>query len=112
MTNLILTSVIFVVLLLCSVKISDSSDGWEANIIVSLGGAENRLTLGQRPDATDGKDDKYDVTAMPGGDMKASFSGTLWRDINEKGSLIRSTPVSVFCWNIPSAPSQSNDFKI
>ncbi len=65
----------------CLPRPSVASDGWETNIVISAGVAENRLSLGQRPDATDGKDGRYDVAAMLGGDIKASFEGSLWRDI-------------------------------
>ena len=72
------------ILVLCGVRPVYASNGWETNVIVSSGVAENRLSLGQKSDATDGVDGRYDVTAMFGGDVKAYFDssiGALWRDI-------------------------------
>lgn len=60
------------------------ADGWEATLKVSVPRAYNRLSLGQKADATDGIDGVYDVPAMLNGDIKAPFKrdeGSYWRDI-------------------------------
>lgn len=60
------------------------ADGWEATLKVSVPRAYNRLSFGQKADATDGIDGAYDVPAMLNGDIKASFKrdeGSYWRDI-------------------------------
>ena len=65
-------------------SVAQALDGWEANIRVGIATAENRLSFGQRPDATDGVDGRYDVPAMLNGDIKAYFqngNGSYWRDI-------------------------------
>lgn len=70
-----------------------STDGWEANLNVKARTAENRLSFGQKADATDGDDGFYDVTAMLNGDIKAYFKSadkTYWRDIKaEEGGIKR-----------------------
>jgi hypothetical protein len=61
-----------------------ADDGWEANLTVTISTADNKLSFGQRADATDGIDGKYDVPAMLSGDIKAYFlaeKGGYWRDI-------------------------------
>lgn len=62
-----------------------AADGWEANITVGAATAENKLSFGQKTDATDGPDGAYDVPAMLNGDIKASFKTSdgkpYWRDI-------------------------------
>lgn len=68
----------------CGLRPAYAAEGWETNITVSSGVAENRLSIGQRADATDDYDGKYEAMAMLGGDIRASFdssSGALWRDI-------------------------------
>lgn len=57
---------------------------WETRLTVRAGSGENRLSFGQRADATDGFDGQYDVPAMLGGTLNAHFdleAGTYWRDI-------------------------------
>jgi hypothetical protein len=57
---------------------------WETRLSVRAGSGENRLSFGQRANATDGFDGQYDVPAMPGGTLNAHFdleAGTYWRDI-------------------------------
>ena len=59
-------------------------EGWERAITVTVAGAENRLSFGQKTDATDGCDGGYDVPPMLGGNITAYFSdegGNYWRDI-------------------------------
>lgn len=61
-----------------------AAEDWETNLTVNISAADNRLSFGQRHDATDGIDGKYDVPAMLGGDIKAYFrynEGNYWRDI-------------------------------
>ena len=81
---LIIYSMMVFMLLVSSIAVSTAAEGWEAGISVSVLNAENRLSLGLRPDATDGRDGKYDVPPMLAGNIKAYFlgqSGKLWRDI-------------------------------
>lgn len=63
---------------------SFAGTGWEADILVDVSGATNRLSFGQQADATDGRDALYDVPPMLGGSVSAYFSesdGPYWRDI-------------------------------
>lgn len=65
-----------------------AADGWEANITVTSGSAKSRLSFGQQPDATDQKDNRYDVRAMLSGTLHAWFDNDeadLWRDIRATG---------------------------
>jgi hypothetical protein len=91
-----------ILLLIMAVTFNFSSvygvDGWEANLAVTILNAENRLSFGQRGDATDGIDGKYDVPAMLSGDIRAYFlidEGSYWRDIR---SLTTNNETKV--WNI------------
>jgi len=63
--------------------LASGGEGWQADIKVSLMDAENRLSIGQRPDATDGWDARYDVPALLSGDIMASIEepegGKYWR---------------------------------
>lgn len=66
-----------------------AGEGWEASFKVSVQNAENKLFFGQKSDATDGIDGKYDVPALLGGDIKAYFlleDNKYWRDIKAKGA--------------------------
>ncbi|MDH4226461.1 MAG: hypothetical protein OEV59_01720 [Deltaproteobacteria bacterium] len=66
-----------------------SGDSWEARITVAAGDAENKLSFGQRADATSGVDGQYDVPALLAGGVKAWFGnveGPLWRDIQAGGA--------------------------
>ncbi|MEW6214946.1 MAG: hypothetical protein AB1478_07075 [Nitrospirota bacterium] len=61
-----------------------AGDDWQVGIKVSVLNAENRLSIGQRPDATDGIDGRYDVPALLSGDIMAYIElegGKYWRDI-------------------------------
>ncbi len=65
-------------------NVTFAEDGWEASFTVKVLNAENKLSFGQRPDATDGYDGQYDVPAMLRGDIKAYFQDSktkYWRDI-------------------------------
>jgi hypothetical protein len=63
--------------------LASAEDVWQANIKVSLKDAENSLSIGQRPDATDGWDARYDVPAILSGDIMAYIEepdgGKYWR---------------------------------
>jgi hypothetical protein len=63
--------------------LASGGEGWQADIKVSLMDAENRLSIGQRPDATDGWDARYDVPAILSGDILAYIEeaegGKYWR---------------------------------
>lgn len=48
-----------------------AQESWQIDIKVSLLDAQNRLSLGQKPDATDGWNAKYDVPAILFGDIMA-----------------------------------------
>jgi len=63
--------------------------GWEIPLTVRAGNAVQHLALGERVDATDGIDGLYDVPALPGGSLRASFDlagGHFWRDIRPLSS--------------------------
>jgi hypothetical protein len=67
------------VLLAWSTSIPASAEEWEVQIVASTpDGAENRLYFGQKPDATDGYDSRYEVRAMLDGDIEAYFPHTEW----------------------------------
>lgn len=84
-------SVMIVLMLLFVIALPlNASDGWEANIVVTVQNAENKLSFGQKADATDGIDGRYDVPAMLSGDIEAYFlceGESLWRDI--RGNSMR-----------------------
>lgn len=76
-----------------------AADGWEANITVGAATAENKLSFGQKNDATDGPDGAYDVPAMLNGDIKASFKASdgksYWRDIKAANGGIKTWKLAV-----------------
>lgn len=65
-----------------------AAEGWQADIKVNLKDAQNRLFIGQRSDATDGWNARYDVPAILSGDIMAYIEepegGKYWRKF--KGS--------------------------
>lgn len=66
-----------------------AGEGWEASLKIGVGTAENKLSFGQKPDATDGIDGLYDVPALLSGDIEAYFllgEGKYWRDIMADGT--------------------------
>ncbi len=72
------------IVLFIGMPVAQASDGWEANIVVGVSTAENKLSFGQMADATDGIDGKYDVPAMLSGNVKAYFADagkSYWRSI-------------------------------
>jgi hypothetical protein len=71
-------------LLLLATVPSLAEETWEMNIAVGVHKAGNRLAIGQRPDATDGKDGLYDVRAFLSGYIQSylNLNGEpYWRDI-------------------------------
>ena len=68
--------------------LTSAGESWQADIKVNLKDAENRLSIGQRSDATDGRNARYDVPAILSGDIMAYIEepegGKYWRKI--KGS--------------------------
>jgi len=60
-----------------------AEEGWQTDIRVSLLDAENRLFIGQRPDATDEWNARYDIPAILAGDIMAYIEepggGKFWR---------------------------------
>jgi hypothetical protein len=73
-----------------------AADGWETNLTITVAGAENNLSFGQRDDATDALDGQYDVPPMIGGTITSYFSdggGLLWRDLRAFSQEIKS-------WNL------------
>ncbi|RJQ18919.1 MAG: hypothetical protein C4560_06810 [Nitrospiraceae bacterium] len=74
-------------LLIMNVNISEAEDKWEIDIKANLNNAENILTIGTSPDASDGPDGGYDVPALLSGDIRAYLKiedKQYWKDI--KGS--------------------------
>jgi len=80
---------IVVIALIIQITLLDrlnAQDGWEINIKAKILNAENKLTIGQRPDATDGIDGKYDIPGLLAGDIKAYIElegDKYWRDIRQ-----------------------------
>lgn len=74
-----------------------AAEEWEASITVQASTAENRLSFGQKANATDGPDGAHDVPAMLNGDIKASFKSSngipYWRDIKAAAGTVKS-------WNL------------
>jgi hypothetical protein len=57
--------------LLFSYSLALAQEGWQTDIKASVLDAQNRLSIGQKPDAADGPDAKYDVPAFLSGDIMA-----------------------------------------
>lgn len=71
--------ILLAMLLAWSISIPASAEEWEVQIVASTpAGAENSLYFGQKPDATDGYDSRYEVRAMLGGDIEAYFPHAEW----------------------------------
>jgi hypothetical protein len=64
-----------------------SANEWEMTIKAKAGDAENKLVIGQRSDATDGIDGRFDVSAFLAGDIEAYIADVngeaLWKDIKK-----------------------------
>ena len=77
--------VFLAVLLAWSTSIPASAEEWEAQIVASTpDGAENSIYFGQKPDASDGYDSRYEVRAMLGGDIEAYFPHAEWDVLAER----------------------------
>lgn len=85
-----LNLIILFLLPVMSASYAWSFQGWEARITVQSGVAEAGLSFGQRDDATDNADGKYDVPPYTGGTLEAVFvssdSKKLWRDVKSAGT--------------------------
>lgn len=81
-----LISVNLVVLL--ALPLLAAASDWECRLAVQAGTATNVLSFGQRSDAHDGNDGRYDVPAMLQGAVQARFFAGgqgYWRDIKGPG---------------------------
>jgi hypothetical protein len=59
------------------------ADGWEVNIAATTStGAENRISFGQKDDATDGFDGQYEVPAYVEGSISAYFPHPEWAEVS------------------------------
>ena len=63
-----------------------AADGWETTLKVKVGVAEGKIRIGQRADATDGVDGRYDVPAYVAGNETLLAYTVLgnakyWRDV-------------------------------
>ena len=101
--------------------LASAADGWEANITVLSGKAKSRLSFGQRLDATNRKDGRYDVPSLLSGRLQVYFTGgggNFWRDIRAQDQeaikewrlIIKSQtgkPVTVR-WNQDDLPPDSS----
>jgi hypothetical protein len=93
----IIGAAIIIQIILAGVLIAQ--DEWEMNIKAKCLNAENRLVIGQRPDASDVIDGRYDVPALlSDGLIKAYMElegGQYWKDIKKTCS-----PPCSKTWNI------------
>ncbi|GBD95758.1 MAG TPA: hypothetical protein ENG83_04550 [Nitrospirae bacterium] len=81
-----------------SANVSACEDGWNLSIKAHVLNAENRLVVGQAPDAADDIDGRYDVPALLAGDIKAYMElegKKYWKNIKESCN----TPCKK-AWNI------------
>ncbi len=81
-----ITTVVAITIMLINASILSAGDGWEMSIKAELLNAGNKLTIGQKPDASDGIDGRYDVPALLAGDIKAYIDlggDKYWKDIKE-----------------------------
>ncbi len=86
MIKKIIITISVVTVMFINANISTAGSDWEMNLKVKSGNAANRLIIGQRPDATDGIDGRYDVPALLAGDIKAYMSiesDEYWKNIKE-----------------------------
>jgi hypothetical protein len=75
-----------------------ASEGWESNLNIKIANAENRLSFGQKADATNGIDGRYDVPSMSGEKLEAVFilnGKDLWRDIRSVRKEIKQWDIKV-----------------
>ncbi len=95
---IIIVSIVTIILIMQLTGFLYAQNGWEMNITMKLLNAKNRLTIGQRPDASDAVDGKYDVPALLSGDIKAYMeleSNKYWKNIKESCN-----PPCKKAWNI------------
>lgn len=84
MIKIILMTITAVTIMFMNVNMSTAGNSWEMSIKVKSGNAANRLIIGQKPDATDGIDGRYDIPALLAGDIKAYMSiesDEYWKNI-------------------------------
>lgn len=101
----------FVLICFLSAAPAYSGDEWTMKIGVKASDVRSKLVIGQKPDAIDGIDGRYDVPAMPGGDIEAYIElqgHKYWKDVKHTCSTnCRKT------WNIVIAsPLQGEDIRI
>ncbi|RJQ49686.1 MAG: hypothetical protein C4538_01710 [Nitrospiraceae bacterium] len=80
-----ITSVAVIMMLVCA-STSLAGDAWEMIITAYVNDAENRLIIGQRPDAREGIDGEHDVPALLAGDIMAYLElegQEYWKDMRE-----------------------------
>lgn len=78
--------ILIVMICFLTTGIAYSSDDWMMQLHVKAGDARNKLMIGQRTDAVDGIDGRYDVPAMLGGNIEAYLyveGGKYWKDIKQ-----------------------------
>lgn len=75
-----------IIMMLVCASMGIANDAWEMTITAYINDAENRVIIGQRPDAREGIDGVYDVPALLSGDIMAftELEGQeYWKDIRE-----------------------------
>ena len=83
--SIIIATIIIIQLFIITTVIF-AGNKWQMNITAKVQNAENRLTIGQRPDASDLIDGRYDVPALLAGDIKAYIElegDKYWKDIRQ-----------------------------
>lgn len=86
MTNKTVMAIAIMAITFISAGVSYAGSGWQFEITAKVLNAENRLVVGQEPDASDGLDGMYDVPALLSGDIQAYIDlegDTYWKDIKE-----------------------------
>ncbi len=69
------------VILIAVIPVPVMAVDWEANITASTStSAQNRISFGQKSDATDGLDGQYEVPAFIGGQISAYFPHPEWNE--------------------------------
>ncbi len=79
-------TVVVIFIMFVNENLSLADNGWELSIKANVLNAENRLIIGQRADASDGIDGRYDVPALLAGDIKAYMEidgNKYWKSIKE-----------------------------
>lgn len=79
-------TIVAITIMLINANISTAENSWEISIKAKTLNAENRLTIGQRPDASDGIDGRYDVPALLAGNIEAYMElegNKYWKNIKE-----------------------------